>query len=192
MRTIKRLKLKELREDYNIPQADLASKAGVTQSFLSMVESGRRGASDKLKKVLIDHFNVDNLEEYEIEVVTDDGQRYSFANNGQYIDGQTGGTSNYYDMKVQATAQQSKQQSAQPPVQPQEPSQTQSTSQLEVMTSVVKDYLDRNIELQQTKRKLEQENEELKSRLQEAEERIALLENEVKRLKNNQDKTTNN
>lgn len=171
MRTIKRLKLKELREEHGIAQGDIASKAGVSQAFLSAVESGRRPASDKLKQVLIDQFHVDNIEDYEIEVETDDVKGYSFSNNGQYNDGQSGGQANYYDMK--GTPQSSPQQS------PPEPT---SASPLDVMTNVVKDYLDRNKELQQDKDKLQEELNEAKRKIREMENTILALNSKLAKL----------
>lgn len=170
-RTIKRLKLKELREDHGIAQGDIASKAGVSQAFLSSVECGRRPASDKLKQVLIDQFHVNNLEDYEIEVETDDVKGYSFLNNGQYNEGQSGGTANYYDMKNQPPGQQ-----------PPSPEQS-SPDSLDVLTKVVNDYLIRNNELLR-------EKGELESRLRAATDKIAALESEVRRLKNKLNKTT--
>lgn len=181
MRTIKRLKLKELREDHGIAQGDIAAKAKVSQAFLSTVESGRRPASEKLKQVLIDQFHVDNLEDYEIEVETDDVKGYSFSNNGQYNDEQSGGSANYYDMKGQA--QESQQSTPNPPDQP-------IASTLDVMTEVVKDYLNRNSELQRAYNELLQEKQDLEAKYKVATDQIANLENEVKRLKNKMNKAT--
>lgn len=184
MRTIKRLRLKELREEHGIAQGDIASKAGISQAFLSAVESGRRPASDKLKQVLVDQFNIDNIEDYEIEVETDDVKGYTFANNGQYNDGQSGGQANYYDMKGQPQTQIT-------PTADATTSESISTTPLEVMTSVVKDYLERNNVLQQDKKQLEIENEQLKKRIRDALEKIETLENDVKRLKSKLSKIKN-
>ena len=128
--------LKELRENHGIVKGDIASKAGVSQAFLYAVESGRRPVSNKLKQILIDHFNVDNIEDYEIEVETDDVKGYSFMNNGQYNDGQSGGTSNYYETNGQSQESQTS-----------GPEQS-SPDSFDVLTKVVSDYLTRNNELQ--------------------------------------------
>lgn len=160
MRTIKRLKLKELREEHGIAQGDIAAKAGVSQAFLSAVENGRRPASDKLKQVLIDQFHVDNLEDYEIEVETDDIKGYSFNNAGQYIESQSGGNSSYYDYKGQS------------PISQQENSQLPS---LEIMTQVIQDYRNQIEDLRR-------ERDEIKQELRDAKEEIRGLEQEVKNL----------
>lgn len=172
-RTIKRLKLKELREEHGIAQGDIASKAGVSQAFLSAVESGRRPASDKLKQVLIDQFHVNNLEDYEIEVETDDAKGYSFLNNGQYNEGQSGGTANFYDMKNQPQ---------EPPTSPPNPPDQPSASTLEVMTEVVKDYLNKNSILQREKEELKEELKEAKLKILELEKRVTSLSNKVVKL----------
>lgn len=173
MSTIKRLKLKELREDYKIDRGDLAERAGISKNFLSMVEKGRRGASDKLKQVLIDQFHVDNLEEYEIEVETDDANGFTFDNYGQVNSGQEGGTAAYYDLKGQTL------QNA--PAQP-----IKSTPDtLDVMTSVVNDYLNRNQELQRDKDKLNEELSEAKKRIGELEDTVLSLQNKLARLSKN-------
>ncbi len=186
MRTIQRLKLKELREDHGISQGDIAAKAKVTQAFLSLVESGRRPASKKLKQVLIDQFHVDNLEDYEIEVETDDVKSYSFLNNGQYIDGQSGGTATYYDMKGQQPSQ-----PQEPQQSPQNPPNQSSAATVDVLTEVVKDYLNKNGELQRAYNVLLQEKQDLEAKYKVAIDQIANLDNEVKRLKNKIAKATN-
>jgi len=174
MRTIQRLKLKELREDHGISQGDIAAKAKVTQAFLSLVESGRRPASKKLKQVLIDQFHVDNLEDYEIEVETDDVKSYSFLNNGQYIDGQSGGTATYYDMKGQQPSQpQVPQQSP-----PDSPNQS-SAATVDVLTEVVKDYLNKNNILQREKEELKEELKEARLKILELEKRVDSLSKKV-------------
>ena len=170
MATIKRLKLKELREDYKIDRGDLAERAGFSKNFLSMVEKGRRGASDKLRQVLIDQFHVDNLEDYEIEVETDDVNGFSFDNHGQLNNGQKGGTAAYYDFKGQdlqtnpATLTSSK------------------PTTLDVMTSVVNDYLNKNQELQRDKDKLNEELSEAKKKIEELESTVLSLQNKLDRL----------
>lgn len=170
MATIKRLKLKELREDYKIDRGDLAERAGFSKNFLSMVEKGRRNASDKLKQVLIDQFHVDNLEDYEIEVETDDVNGFTFDNHGQVNNGQKGGTAAYYDLKGQDL------QTA--PANP-----TPSTpATLDVMTSVVNDYLNRNQELQRDKEKLNEELSEAKRKIEELENSVLTLQNKLARL----------
>lgn len=170
MATIKRLKLKELREDYKIDRGNLAERAGISKNFLSMVEKGRRGASDKLRQVLIDQFHVDNLQDYEIEVETDDVNGFTFDNHGQFNNGQKGGTAPYYDFKGQDL------QTA--PVTP----ATSNPATLDVMTSVVNDYLNRNQKLQRDKEKLNEELSEAKRKIAELESTVLSLQNKLDRL----------
>lgn len=177
MSTIQRLKLKELREDHGISQGDIAAKAKVSQAFLSAVESGKRPASEKLKQVLIDQFHVDNLEDYEIEVETDDVKSFSFSNIGQYVDGQSGGTATYYDMKGQQPSQPQEPQQA-PPNPPAQPS----AATVDVLTEVVKDYLNKNSILQREKEELKEELKDARLKILELEKRVDSLSKKVIKL----------
>ena len=164
MRTVKRLRLKELREDHGIAQGDIAAKAGISQAFLSTVESGRRPASDKLKQVLIDEFHVDNLEDYEIEVETDDVKSYSFSNAGQYIESQSGGSSTYY--------------AGQTPTQ-----ETNALPSLEIMTQVIQDYRNQIEDLRKERDDLKTEVRDCRIQIQKFEKEIRSLRNKLAKVK---------
>lgn len=86
-KTSKRIRLKDLRNDYNLSQASLAEKTGVSQAFLSSIEKGKRGIPDKLRNILLEEFHVDNLEDYEIEIEKSGVTNYSFDNKGQLTQG---------------------------------------------------------------------------------------------------------
>lgn len=150
--TNKRIRLKELRKDYNLTQEEIANKAGVSQAFLSAIEKGKRGPSQKLKDVLCKDFCVDNIQEYEYEV-----ERISknsvYENNGQHNEGKVlrpvfQGCATNQDTK-------------------------DTTSSVEVLTKVIADYLNRiqnltqeNESLRQEMERLIEENEKLSKKIQ--------------------------
>ena len=49
--------LRELREEKGLTQSELATKLGVTQGMIHLLEKGERGASDSLKIKYANFFN---------------------------------------------------------------------------------------------------------------------------------------
>lgn len=51
--------LKQLREDKNMRQYDLAQKAGISRSYYTMIENGRKKPSPKVAKRIAKILNFD-------------------------------------------------------------------------------------------------------------------------------------
>ncbi|MGX7104923.1 helix-turn-helix transcriptional regulator [Globicatella sanguinis] len=50
--------IKEERLKRSLSQSDFAEKMGVSPTLISLIESGKRGASDKLKVKIANYFNL--------------------------------------------------------------------------------------------------------------------------------------
>lgn len=55
---MKEYTLKQLREKEKLTQEEVATKAGITKDYVSMLELGKRRPSDKLKEVLANIYHV--------------------------------------------------------------------------------------------------------------------------------------
>lgn len=90
-------RLKELREEKDIKQSDLAKKFNISSSTIGMYEQNRRTPDFKLLSALADFFNVSvdyllcrtdirNYEEYTIAAHTDDRTQQLSAENRKTLD----------------------------------------------------------------------------------------------------------
>lgn len=59
---MKEYTLKQLREKEKLTQEEVATKAGITKDYVSMLELGKRRPSDKLKEVLANIYHVNAVQ----------------------------------------------------------------------------------------------------------------------------------
>ena len=66
--------MKHLRIDKGVTMREMAKAIGVSASYLSKTEKGLSSLSDNVFKKIVDYFQLDSIEEYELKVLADDNK----------------------------------------------------------------------------------------------------------------------